>query len=163
LIRKYVFGVMAASAGEYEAKLLVGKAIPSAESTYLQRLEETLLEKYKKLAYQYLNLNGHREVRESKIGDLEKKMENQTKVLDALQSENVDLKTRMNWLQSFTMRLLKPQLKAEIKAHQPELSEEEANRIVEGIATHGGVYRGVNDPQIMRDLEEIRRRESKKP
>jgi hypothetical protein len=66
-----------------------GKAISLEDETYLHGLEDRLLDRYKRFAYPLLKLNGESLQRESKIGDLEKKLESQGRALDYLQSENI--------------------------------------------------------------------------
>ena len=95
LIRKYVFDMVSSQCGLYEAKLLVGKKIPLADATYLHGLEDRLLEKYKKFASPLLLLNGHRVEQTGKIEVLEEKLAKTSEVLDYLQGENLDLKSRL--------------------------------------------------------------------
>ena len=74
LIRKYTFSVAVHNIGPYAAKLLVGKNIKLEDATYLQGLEDRLLERYKKLAYPFLKLSGVETIRED--SDRVKQLEN---------------------------------------------------------------------------------------
>ena len=94
LVRKYTYGIVVNQCGTELAKLLVGKTIPIEDATYLQNLETYLLEKYKKFAYPFLNLNGQRLEKENKFEILEDKLEKQSQVLDYLQNENLELKEK---------------------------------------------------------------------
>ncbi len=80
LIRKYVFDIVSSQCGVYEAKLLVGKRIPLSDATYLHGLQDRLLDRYKRFAYEFLNLNGHRIAQVNKIDTL-------TATIEDLQSE----------------------------------------------------------------------------
>lgn len=99
LIRKYLFDIAESQIGLYEAKLLVGKRIPMSDETYLHGIEDRLLEKYKRLAYPLLRLNGSENGNGNKLSDLSKKLEDQSKVLDFLQSDNSSLRVRMQTLE----------------------------------------------------------------
>ncbi|MCJ7632605.1 hypothetical protein MUP77_09470 [Candidatus Bathyarchaeota archaeon] len=95
LIRKYVFDVVYSQCGVDEAKLLVGKEIPLEDATYLQGLEDRLLERYKKFAYPFLKLDGTSQGNGGSKA-LEEKLEKQGSALDYLQSENLELKARIS-------------------------------------------------------------------
>ena len=79
IIRKYVFDVVSSQCGVYEAKLLTGKTIALEDATYLHGLEDRLLERYKKFAYPFLNLNGQRREQANKMEELETKLEKMEK------------------------------------------------------------------------------------
>ncbi len=75
LIRKYTFDLVSSQCGVYEAKLLVGKRIPISDETYLHNLEDRLLERYKKFAYPFLQLNGTIKSQEGKLEKLTDRVE----------------------------------------------------------------------------------------
>ena len=90
-----MFDIVSSRCGVYEAKLLVGKTVPLVDATYLHGLEDWLLERYKKFAYQFLNLNGQRQERNTKIDALEEKVVEQRQVLEFIQKENGKLTSHM--------------------------------------------------------------------
>lgn len=95
LLRKYVFDVAVSQIGPYEAKLLVGKAIGLQDETYLHGLEDRLLERYKKFAYPFLRLNGEGQEKDKKLDNFEQKIDKLEKTLEYIESENLDLKSRL--------------------------------------------------------------------
>ena len=108
LLRKYTFDVAVSQIGPYEAKLLVGKAIGLQDETYLHGLEDRLLERYKQFAFPLLNLDGIQAQKETKMQDLEKKLESQSQVLDYLQTENLVMKDRLRRIEETRRELSGP-------------------------------------------------------
>jgi len=87
-IRKWVMsGLSRSGFNEWQTKFVLGKSIPLADSTYLQTLEFEVRERYPSAYENYLNLS-------TVISkDLKKKTE-------SLEEENVELKKRVNRLES---------------------------------------------------------------
>jgi hypothetical protein len=113
LIRKYVYDLASSRCGENEAKLLVGKKIPMSDATSLHGLQARLLSKYKDNLYNFVSLNRQRLRQEEKGRELSEKLEAQTKVLDYLQSENVELKARLRRVEEMEERLQRLEIEAE--------------------------------------------------
>ncbi|MCJ7634304.1 hypothetical protein MUP77_18180 [Candidatus Bathyarchaeota archaeon] len=91
LIRKDTFDIVSSQCGLYEAKLLVGKSIPLEDATYLHGMEDRLLEKYKKFAYPFLQLNGTMETPTGRMEDLEKKIDALHTTVATLSKRNTEL------------------------------------------------------------------------
>ena len=98
-IRAWVFNsLLKAGFTEYEAKFIVGKAIPHSDATYL-RLKENIMEKYPKLYDSYLNIQPREVVKVIADEHLRKEVEELRKEnieLKAKAFENADLKARIS-------------------------------------------------------------------
>ncbi len=92
LIRKYTFDMVSSQCGVYEAKLLVGKRIPLSDATYLHNLEDRLLERYKKFAYPFLQLNGTIKSQEGKLEQLTDRVESLTIEVEAWKKMAIKMK-----------------------------------------------------------------------
>jgi hypothetical protein len=89
-IRKWVMsGLSRSGFNEIQCKYVLGKAIPLADSTYLQTLEEEVRERYPSAYDSFLNL-------ENTISP--KAVTTLTKEIDQLKEENSKLKHRLNGL-----------------------------------------------------------------
>ena len=96
-IRKWVMsGLSRSGFNEWQTKFVLGKAIPLADSTYLQSLEQEVRERYPSAYENYLNLST------TISKDLKKKIEDENKKLKdkftEMQKENAETKKEMRQL-----------------------------------------------------------------
>lgn len=87
IVRKYVFSTLLRSGfNAYEAKHYLGKALESSDSTYIQSLHETMLEKFK-VAYPNLSLQINGNGTRIKVEELEEKVKEQQATITTLSTQ----------------------------------------------------------------------------
>lgn len=97
LLRKFLMSELAsAGLNEWEVKIILGKAIPISDSTYLQKIKNDAFEKYVQLGYGRIRLTGFTQRNHDRLGELDETVKLFTKalvplLLGALREQGIDL------------------------------------------------------------------------
>lgn len=92
LLRKFVMGAIhSAGFDSWETKRILGKEIPTSDSTYLQRLNRDIDKKFGK-AYEYIRLTGFQNHNHTRLEDLETKLQNLEIKMEHMNLENATLR-----------------------------------------------------------------------
>ncbi|NVM23752.1 MAG: tyrosine-type recombinase/integrase [Desulfobacterales bacterium] len=97
LLRKFLMSELAsAGLNEWEVKIILGKAIPISDSTYLQKIKNDAFEKYVQLGYGRIRLTGFTQKNHDRLGELDETVKLFTKalvplLLGALKEQGIDL------------------------------------------------------------------------
>jgi ribosomal protein L17/tRNA splicing endonuclease len=92
LIRKFVMSaVHSAGFDSWETKRVLGKEIPTSDSTYLQKLSRDVDNKFPN-AYDYIRLSGYANKNHTRIEDLESKIQQLEIKLESMAMENQTLR-----------------------------------------------------------------------
>jgi len=129
LIRKYVFDVVVAQCGVFEAKLLTGKKIPLSDVTYLHGLQDRLLERYKTFAFPFITLDG-RDGQEGKVPEeIQEKIEDLKTTVNVLSQARViqELQIRRLLEEKIVESKRIEKLEKKVEAYQKTLHENSKN------------------------------------